>query len=154
MHIIWTKSACKAVSGHPLTAANQDRPRAILSRICGARIDFSSISVLLRQYRSIKAPHSPSSSKQPLSEGLLAKPGGLSNERNFSLISSKAQKSIIIALFACKERSSLHRWQLAKVHADPRFARGFQNSERVLFHHRIAQAASSSHTNHENENSR
>ena len=48
-----------------------------------------------RQYPSTKAPHSPSTSQQPLSGALSAKPGGLSNETNFSLIPSKAQQSIV-----------------------------------------------------------
>ena len=89
-------------SRHPLITATQVRPRAIPSRICGARSYFSSISVFPRQYRSIIVPHSPSTSKEPLSEGLSAKPGGLSNEMNFSLISAKAQQSTVTALFAYK----------------------------------------------------
>ena len=56
MHIICSKSACKAVTGHPLTAATQLRPKAIPSTICGARSYLSSISVLPPQYLSIKAP--------------------------------------------------------------------------------------------------
>lgn len=57
--------------------------------------------------RSKLRPHSPSSSKQPLSEGLSAKPGALSNERNFSLISTKAQQSSYCSL--CLQNNVLRR---------------------------------------------
>ena len=102
MYITWAKSVCKTVRGRRLTAEAQVRPRAIPSRICGAQNYFLRISGLPRQYCPIKAPHSPSSSKQPLSEGLPAKPGGLSNERDVLLYLLKHNKVLLLFLLACE----------------------------------------------------